>query len=183
MNRTAIVIVLAAVLVLAALPTPGQQSASFKLKESAVNAGGRPLNGTVAASASFRIALDSIAENAPARGLTSSSFRMDSGLISAYPPPGETLGLRFTDRTTLRWTPEKSVGTYNLYRDLLAALPGNYGTSFKAAIAGTTWVDSTTPPTGAGWFYLVTAENRLAEEGTKGYRSDNVERSNPLPCP
>lgn len=183
MNRSAFVIVLVAVTVLAALPAPGQQSASFKLEESAFNAGGSPLNGAVATSASFRLTFDSIAESASARGLASTSFRMDSGLISSYPPPGETRGLRFTDRTTLSWTPEKSVGTYNLYRDLLGTLPGNYGSCFQGAITGTTWLDAGTPPTGTGWFYLVTAENRLAEEGTKGYRSDHTERPNPLPCP
>ena len=36
---------------------------------------------------------------------------------------------------------------------------------------------------GACLFYLVTARNRLGEEGTKGYRSPGIERPNDAPCP
>jgi hypothetical protein len=32
-------------------------------------------------------------------------------------------------------------------------------------------------------FYLVTGENRLGEEGTKGRTSTGAERVNPTPCP
>jgi hypothetical protein len=39
------------------------------------------------------------------------------------------------------------------------------------------------PSSGATFFYLATAKNRLGEEGTKGYRSSSVERPNPTPCP
>ena len=46
-----------------------------------------------------------------------------------------------------------------------------------------TVVESLTPPTGNGWFYLVTAENLLREEVTKGWTSEGVERLNPAPCP
>ena len=46
-----------------------------------------------------------------------------------------------------------------------------------------TVVESGTPPTGNGCFYLVTAENLLREEGTKGWTSGGVERLNPAPCP
>jgi hypothetical protein len=34
-----------------------------------------------------------------------------------------------------------------------------------------------------GLFYLLTAENRLAEEGTIGTDSDGGERANDSPCP
>jgi hypothetical protein len=39
------------------------------------------------------------------------------------------------------------------------------------------------PDPGQGFFYLVTARNRLAEEGTKGSTSAGVPRSNAFPCP
>ncbi len=39
------------------------------------------------------------------------------------------------------------------------------------------------PGTGDARFFLVTARNRLAEEGTKGFDHAGVERGNPVPCP
>ena len=38
-------------------------------------------------------------------------------------------------------------------------------------------------PAGNGYFYLVTARNRLWEEGTKGSSSAGAQRANPAPCP
>jgi hypothetical protein len=39
-----------------------------------------------------------------------------------------------------------------------------------------TATDPASPPPDSIYFYLVTAENRLGEEGTKGYSSSGVER-------
>jgi hypothetical protein len=160
-----------------------QTSASHKLVEWTVNAGGDPRDSAFAASASHRIRLDAIGQGATAAGLSSASFHLDSGFIAGYPPPGEVLNVRWTDSTTLAWDPERSVGFYELYRDLLGTLPGGFGSCFQAAIAGETWTDATIPSPGTGVFYLVTATNLLAQEGTKGFQTSGIERSNPSPCP
>ncbi|MDQ7007231.1 MAG: hypothetical protein Q9Q40_08355 [Acidobacteriota bacterium] len=160
-----------------------QQSASYRLDEHVVNLGGRPDDGVTASSASFRISLDSLGEAVVRTGLSSSSFRMDGSFGSAYPPPEEVLGLRFTDSTTLAWNPEKSVGVYDVYRDPLAALSGGgYGTCWQQDLVGTTTTDPDVPGAGGGYFYLVTAENRLGEEGTKGRDSGGGPRDGAV-CP
>jgi hypothetical protein len=43
--------------------------------------------------------------------------------------------------------------------------------------------DTSTPSVGQGRFYLVSARNRLREEGPKGYSSNGIEQANPSPCP
>ena len=146
-----------------------QQSASFTLEEHTFNAGGNPDGGVILTSASFQITLDSIGDNAVATGLSSASFQLDSGFPTAYPPPGEVEGLELTDNVTLVWNIEKSIGSYNLYKDLLSSLSTlNYGTCTQEDIADETATDVAVPSSGQGFFYLVTAENKLTEEGTKG---------------
>ena len=94
-------------------------------------------------------------------------------------------GLQFTDHQTLVWNAERSVGVYNLYRNLMSAISGgDTGACEQYDLTATTTTDpDPAPSAGDGFFYLVTAENRLAEEGTKGWRSSGSERPNPLPCP
>ena len=165
-------------------PTLAQQSASFTLEEHTFNAGGNPNGGAILTSASFQITLDAIGDNAVATGLSSTSFQLDGGFPSAYPPPGEVLGLRFTDSTTLEWNPEGSIGSYNLYRDLLSSLLGlGYGMCLETLLLIETTTDTDIPTmSGTGFFYVATAENKLAEEGTKGFHSDTSERTG-LACP
>src|SRR2546426_6136868 len=104
-------------------PAFAQESTSYRLKESVFNAGGDPYRGSVLSSASYRIRLDAVGDSVAQTGLQGPSFHLDGGFVSAYPPPTEIAGLRFlADKVTLRWDPEKSVGAYNLYRDLLTAL-------------------------------------------------------------
>ena len=160
-----------------------QTSASYKLVEFAFNNGGRPANGTSAASASYRITLDAIGDALAATGLSSASQRMDGGFVSDYPPPGEIRNGRWTSKTVLSWDSEKSVGTYEVYRDLLSSHPGGFGACFQSPLLAETATDAASPASGTAWFYLVTARNRLGEEGTKGFRSSGVERPNPSPCP
>ena len=182
-TRTALGISIALVAV-ASSPALAQQSTSYKLTESAVNAGGRPENGTIAASASYRVSFDAIGDAVAGGSPSSASYRLGSGFVSWFPPPGEAKGLRFSDRTTLRWDPEPSVGTYNLYRDFVSALAGGgTGTCFVNGVSTEQASDAGSPGAGKGFFYLVTAKNRLAEEGTKGKRSSGSERPNPAPCP
>lgn len=160
-----------------------QTSASYRLTESSFDAGGDPRGGSFAASASHRIRLDAIGQAAVVSGVASATFHLDAGLVADYPPPTEVRNLRWTDSATLVWDPEKSTGRYELYRDAISTLPGGFGTCFQAGIAGETWSDAGAPPVGSGWFYLVTARNLLAEEGTKGFQSSGAERTNPAPCP
>ena len=173
---------------LTVLPLPSaraQQSASYTLTESVFNQGGNPLSGAVPVSVSYRLTLDAVGESATGAALTSVSFRMDGGFLAGYPPPGEVGGLRvLSDRETIVWNPERSVGAYNLYRDLLSRLSGlAYGSCARGDIVEETTRDVLRPPPADGYFYLATAENRLREEGTKGRDSGGRERPNASPCP
>lgn len=172
-----------ALLAAVATSAAAQESASFDLREHALNAGGHPADGIVLASLGFRMSLGSIGDAVVRRGLASASFRADAGFVSAYPPPGEVLGLAFDTKTTLRWNSEPSAGTYNLYRDLLGNLSGlGYGLCAQPDLAGPTATDADPVAPGAGFFYLATVENRLDEEGTKGFRRDGTERGGTV-CP
>jgi len=161
-----------------------QTSDSFKVQEHVLNAGGNPDGGQVLASSSFRVSLDSIGEGVTGPGLSSTLWRMDGGFVSAYPPPGEVMGVRFApDHITLSWMPERSVGSYDLYRGVVPAFLPGYGTCNQLGLTAETAVDTDLPSIGAGFFYLLTARNRLREEGTKGFNSSGIERLNPIPCP
>jgi len=87
-----------------------------------------------------------------------------------------------TDHQTLVWDPERSIGTYNLYRGVLDS-PAGYGDCEQQDLESETTEDSSQPPTGAGYFYLITASNRLDDEGTLGWDSVDAERPNSDPCP
>ncbi len=173
----------AALLFGAVLAARAQESPSFKQSEHALNGGGRPQQGASAASASFRITLDSIGDAAARASLASGSFRMDGGFVVGYPPPGEVGGLVFRDDSTLVWDAEQSAGSYALYRDAVSTLPGSFGTCCRSDLSAPTGVDAASPPGGVAWFYLATVRNRLREEGTKGSTSAGTERANPAPCP
>ena len=159
-----------------------QTSASYQLTESVFNSGGNPA--PVVTSASYQVTLDSIGDSVSGGNLASASYNSSPGFPAAYPPPGEVATVTFSNKTTLTWTPEGSTGTYNLYRGLLSDLPGNYGAcKLPANIVGETTTDTDVPGSGQCYFYLVTAENRLAEEGTKGTDSEGTPHPNPSPCP
>jgi hypothetical protein len=177
------ILCLVAALIAAVGTAAAQSSASYKLTEFAFNAGGDPMGGSFAASASYRIKLDAIGDGLIGAGLSSTSFKLGAGFVDDYPPPGEVRNVHWSDATTLLWDPEPSVGSYDLYRDFFSTLPGSFGSCFQASIGSETWTDGTNPAIGTGWFYLVTAKNRLYEEGTKGFQSNNSERGNPAPCP
>ena len=165
-----------------------QTSSSFTLEEYTLNAGGTPSQGTVPTSASFSVTLASIGDTVVATGLSSTSFEADVGFDVAYPPPGEvaaTCGapgepcLLFTDSETLTWPAERSAGVYNLYRN---SASNAYGQCLPPELPGATATDAATPTAGNAFFYLATVENRLGEEGTKGFQSDATERLGAV-CP
>lgn len=160
-----------------------QTSASYHLTESVANAGGDPRDGAFASSASHRIRLDAIGQGVIGTGLASAGFHLNAGFAGDYPPPAEVLNVRWSTTATFVWDPEKSVGQYEIYRDLISTLPGGFGSCYQSGLTSESWTEPSSPPAGAGWFYFVTARNLLAEEGTKGFRSSGVERTNPSPCP
>jgi hypothetical protein len=164
-------------------PASAQTSASFKVTENTINAGGHPLDTSRPASASFRISHGAIGDAAVRNVLSSASYRGDGGFVGRYAPPGEVHDVQFLDKVNLTWSHEPSVGTYNLYRNTLASLPGNYGSCYQSALIGPQFGETDAPAPGTGWLYLVTAENRLREEGTKGHTSSGAMRSNPSSCP
>lgn len=160
-----------------------QTSTSYDVEEHVLNAGGAPAEGVEPSSPSFRVTLASIGEAVAGIGSTGPSFAIDSSFAAAYPPPGEVSELSFADRITLAWAPEWSTGTYNLYRGQITGLAGlGYGSCIQQGIATETTTDDKPAPTGDGFFYLVTAANRLDEEGTKGLQSDGTERAGDV-CP
>jgi len=170
-------------LVAGLLPAMAQESASFKLKEFVFNGGGHPVGGVVLSSPNFHVTLDSFGEGLAATAVSGPSFHMDAGLVAAYPPPGEIRDVLFSGQTDFCWSPEKSVGNYNVYRDTISTLPGGFGTCSQPALTGNCATDASAPPFGEAWFYMATAENLVGEEGTKGFRSSGVERTNLAPCP
>lgn len=154
-----------------------QESASFRLNEHVLNLGGHPDRSGTAGSASYRVSLDSLGETLVRTGLSSTSFRMDAAFGSAYPPPGEVDALGFLDASTLVWSAERSVGSYNVYRGALTAVAAQgYGDCWQQGLVGQTATDTDPVPAGGGFFYLVTASNRLREEGGKGRDSDDAGR-------
>lgn len=182
MRISMLIVTLAAAMATSA-PGLAQQSTSFVLTEHVLNAGGAPVQGTALTSTSFRMTLAALGDGVVARGLTSASYGADISFVPAYAPPGEVMNLDFADATTLVWDAEPSVGHYNLYRDLASALPGlGYGACLDPLVVVETATDTAVPPDGAIYFYLVTAENRLLEEGTKGYSSAGAERQG-TDCP
>ena len=163
-----------------------QSSSSFKLEEHAFNAGSHPDHGTTPQSASYNVTLDSLGDSVATRALTGSSFRMTAGFALSYPPPGEVaakcgqpgagcMQLAHTGgaagTTTLSWPAESSVGSYNLYRDTVSNLLDlGYGVCDQTALPDEMTTDDEPVPSNDGFFYLITAENLLGEEGTKGFR-------------
>lgn len=185
--RAATLVTLAFTLALSAAgvaPAAAQTSEHYRLTEFTFNAGGDPQDGTYAASAHHRIRIDALGDTVAQTALASATHRMRGGFVVAYPPPGEVLRLALgADRATLTWTPERSAGTYNVYRGLVSGLPGPFGSCLQARIGAETGTDAGTPPPGNGWFYLVTVRNLLDEEGSKGTQGSGAERPNPAPCP
>jgi hypothetical protein len=161
-----------------------QSSASYRLEEHVLNAGGRPAGTIVASSPGFRLTLESIGESLAPRAQSGGTYSLDGGFLAAYLPPGEVAGLEvLADQQTLTWFADPASSAYNVYTGPLMGVPGSYGACAEARVAGISWVDSSTPPLAGGVFYHVTGVNRLREEGTMGFASNGVERISSLPCP
>ncbi len=173
-----------ALVVLAAAPASAQQSTSFEVEQSTFNSGGHPDAGGTLGSTSFQHTFGAIGAAVAGLAQTSASFRVDGGLVASYPPPGEVVNVRFTDPSTLVWDPERSAGVYNLYLgDVTDPWGPSYGSCLQSGLSLETATVTDTPATGQALFILVTAENVLSEEGTKGTDNVGATRPNPAPCP
>jgi hypothetical protein len=161
---------------------PAQTSSSYKMTEATFDAGGDPANGAFAASASFRIRLDAIGGAVAGLRVAGPTRHLSAGLPADNAPPGEVLNVHWTDPQSLAWSPEKSVGTYNLYRGSVGTFSG-FGSCLLSDLTTESASDTAVPAAMNAFFYLVTADNRLGEEGTKGSTSSGALRSNPVPCP
>jgi hypothetical protein len=71
---------------------------------------------------------------------------------------------------------------YDVYRGPTGRLPGTFGSCLASNLVGTTYNDPVAPGSGV-FFYLVTGENRLGEEGTKGTQSNGTVRTAAPACP
>jgi hypothetical protein len=161
-----------------------QQSTSYRLTEHALNAGGRPADGVVASSTNYRVSLESIGDTVGHGTVTSASYAGDGGFVPPYAPPVEVDGLRFTDKDTLIWHAMGSARVFNLYRDGLSTLGGlTVGTCLVREIPMTTTDDATLPPPDAAYVYLLSAVNRLDEEGTLGAATPGDIRVPTTACP
>ena len=161
-----------------------QESDSFELAEHSFNAGGSPQDGALLMSPNFRLSLSAIGQGVTPGALTSTNFGLSGGFVSTYPPPGEVTNQRFADPTTLFWDGERSVGVYNLYQGVIAnPFDPAYGACTLPDIATASTSFGATPGVGEAFFVLLTAENRLREEGTKGTNSSGILRPNLTPCP
>lgn len=178
------VVCLLAFLAVMAGTAMAQQSANFKLEEHTFNAGGHP-DGSVPASPNAQLTLGSVGQGATFQILSSASFAMEIGFSGSFPPPGEVSNLRFIDATTVMWDAERSVGSYNLYLGtVLNPFDPFYGTCQTSGIMTETTTVSAVPMSpGDALFILVTAQNRINEEGTKGTNDTGSERDNSNPCP
>lgn len=161
------------------VPILAQQSPNYQLSDHTFNVGGH----TQLLSTSYQLTFVSIGDGTVGSGLSSTSYWMEGSFGAAYPPPGEVRGLRFSDAETLLWNPERSANDYNLYRDLLSNLVSlSYGNCEQQNLPVTAVTDNDPVPTGDGYFYIVTVENRLGEEGTKGFDSSDFVRDGAV-CP
>ena len=157
-----------------------QSSANYQIEQATLNNGGNP--SPVLSSPNFQVTLDAIGNGLALTGMASASYGMDAGFATDYRPPEEVLNLRFTSKTAFGWNPEPSVGTYSVYRGLLSDLSSGYGSCFSQGLNTPQGSDPGVPSPGQAVFYLITAENRIAEEGTMGNNSAGTPRPNTTPC-
>lgn len=110
------------------------------------------------------------------------SFAMPSEVSG----PGSLQPLRFQSKTTFTWEDGSTnrSSTFDVYRATSADLhSGHYGSCQQSSVPNNSSQDSSEPPAGSVWFYLVTGRNAVGEEGTMGNDSQGIERGNFNPCP
>jgi hypothetical protein len=100
--------------------------------------------------------------------------------------PGDVTLERWLDKQTLPWLAEPSAVEYHVYHDTLDSLGYDWFGTCRDDLDGdrtdTELTVSDDPASGVGWFYLISAEDALGEEGSLGMAAA-TERSNFAPCP
>ena len=177
-----------AVAMLGASPNAwAQSSTNYRLEGTAFNEGGRPIGGQFAQSASFQITLDVIGDAVLPVAASSPSFGLSGGMAGSYAPAAEVQGVAFDQPGyalgTISWGAIPTAVRYNLYRGATGTLPGTFGSCLASNIPYSYFNDPAVPASKAGYFYLTTGENRLGEQGTKGFQSNGTQRTSSLPCP
>ena len=157
-----------------------QGSEGYLNRERSFNNGGNP--SPVLVSENFQINLGSLGENLTMSSCESNDYTLVGGFSFSYPPPGEVMNLRFVDSSILEWDADLSAGTYNVYRGLVSELATTYGSCHIVDIGQVQASDPEIPVQGECYFYIVTACNRVGEEGTMGRDSSDTERPNVSPC-
>lgn len=170
------------VLVLAVLPAAAQESASYRLVEHALNAGGVPAQGEIHVSAQFRLTLESIGGPVAHANVVSKGYDASGGLIPGLTPPTEVHGLAFADGDTLTWNGHPAAGAFRLYREGLDGVAAAFA-CLSGDVPGPTADDGEQPVAGQGFAYLVTVTNTLGEEGTPGITSTGTPRTLAGACP
>lgn len=169
-----------------AAPAGAQQSANFRLEGTTLNAGGRPVGGVMAQSVSFQITLDAVGDAVPALDASSPNFGLSCGTTGAYAPAAEVSEVSFgppLPPDSFKWSPAPTAVLYNLYRGVTGTLPGTFGSCLASNVAATSYADPAVPAAKTGYFYLVTGENRVGEQGIKGYQSNGAPRTSLPACP
>jgi hypothetical protein len=172
----------AALLVVVGLPVGARSD--VQVDDPAIHAGGHPAQGVVLSSTGHRVTLDALGEPWRATPLASAGYRVQGAFVASYPPPLEVGDVRFADGSTLGWAPERSVGSYRVYRGAIDELgSGGYGSCLQSGLVEESAVDVDTPVVGEGFVYLVAAVNRLEEQGSLGTDSAGTPRESAGPCP
>lgn len=164
-----------------------QSSTNYQLEGTTFNEGGRPSGGQFAQSASFQITLDAVGDAVLPIAASSPSFSLSGGTAGTYSPAGEVQGVAFDQPGyapgTVSWGTIPTAVRYNLYRGATGTLPGTFGSCLASNLSYSFYNDSAAPSSKTGYFYLATGENRLGEQGTKGYQSNGTQRTSSPPCP
>lgn len=161
-----------------------QSGPTYRLEELTMNAGGHPADGVGLTSSSYRMSLDALGEASVAPRLRGSVYSMDAGFARCFPPPAEVQQVVvLADKTTFAWAPDPSVGAYRVYFGDVRNVRWDEGTCLMAGIDPEFTTPDHFPEPGETFFYLITAQNTLLEEGTTGYDSAGTPRDAPVPCP
>jgi hypothetical protein len=157
-----------------------QSSTNYIIEQGTFNNGGNPA--PAVGSDTYKLKTDSIGDGISGVAMSSASYQMSGGFVYSYPIPPEIKNLRFTSKTAITWDAEPLAKYYQIYTAELTTLPGGWGGCDQRVTSPPATLSGKDPDPGKGYFYLVTGANSIQEEGTKGYQSGNVQRTNTVPC-
>ncbi len=161
-------------LLLAGGAAMAQSGANWSVEDHSFNSGGTPVEGDTPLSPSgWELTLASIGDATRPVTAAGLSYSVTVGFGSAFEVPGEVMNLVFTTAQTISWDADSSADQYNLYRDDTS---DGYGNCEEQGLLAVTTTDASAPTPGNTFHYLVTASNRVAQEGTKGFQTDMTER-------